>query len=211
MPPITVVCDYIAGWLTTVGITTAFRRRAIEGGSYRVVVSLTRTTLWLLSLGIFDKKYAQALAEISPWIGINGLPNKWQCLARRAHSAAFSFRGVPCKGNGLNRDLLGGSGSTPRRCAGTTLTEISYSGYRFPPEIIQHTIWLYLQYTLSGFPAQRFLSILQQLTPTFNVHHVISARTHRAFRDTALQTWREVGAKAVSLTCQRFLQSCQNP
>jgi crotonobetainyl-CoA:carnitine CoA-transferase CaiB-like acyl-CoA transferase len=38
LPPITVVCDYIAGWLTTVGITTAFRRRAIEGGSYRVVV-----------------------------------------------------------------------------------------------------------------------------------------------------------------------------
>jgi hypothetical protein len=38
------------------------RRRAIEGGSYRVVVSLTRTVLWLLSLGIFDKAYAKATA-----------------------------------------------------------------------------------------------------------------------------------------------------
>ena len=30
-------------------------RRAVEGGSYKVVVSLTRTVLWQLSLGIFDK------------------------------------------------------------------------------------------------------------------------------------------------------------
>jgi hypothetical protein len=41
------------------------RRRAAEGGSYRVVVSLTRTVLWLLSLGIFDKEYAAATAGSS--------------------------------------------------------------------------------------------------------------------------------------------------
>jgi transposase-like protein len=29
------------------------------------------------------------------------------------------------------------------------MTKISYSGYRFPPEIIQHAIWLYLRFTLS--------------------------------------------------------------
>jgi hypothetical protein len=50
------------GWLGTTGILAALRRRAIEGGSYRVVVSLTRTVLWQLSLGIFDKVYAQATA-----------------------------------------------------------------------------------------------------------------------------------------------------
>jgi hypothetical protein len=44
---------------------SALRRRAVEGGSYRVVVSLTRVTLWLLSLGIFDKKYAHATAGSS--------------------------------------------------------------------------------------------------------------------------------------------------
>ena len=26
---------------------------------------------------------------------------------------------------------------------------LMYSGYRFPPEIIQHAIWLYLRFTLS--------------------------------------------------------------
>ena len=41
------------------------RRRAIEGGSYRVVVSLTRTVLWLMSLGIFDKAYAHTAAGSS--------------------------------------------------------------------------------------------------------------------------------------------------
>jgi crotonobetainyl-CoA:carnitine CoA-transferase CaiB-like acyl-CoA transferase len=58
-PPIVPICDNVVGWLGTTGILAALRRRAVEGGSYRVVVSLTRTVLWLLSLGIFDKAYAQ--------------------------------------------------------------------------------------------------------------------------------------------------------
>ena len=61
-PPIIPICDNVVGWLGTTGILEALRRRATEGGSYRVVVSLTRTVLWLLSLGIFDKKYAKQTA-----------------------------------------------------------------------------------------------------------------------------------------------------
>jgi crotonobetainyl-CoA:carnitine CoA-transferase CaiB-like acyl-CoA transferase/DNA-binding beta-propeller fold protein YncE len=61
-PVIVPICDNVVGWLGTTGILAALRRRAIEGGSYRVTVSLTRTVLWLLSLGIFDKAYAQATA-----------------------------------------------------------------------------------------------------------------------------------------------------
>jgi crotonobetainyl-CoA:carnitine CoA-transferase CaiB-like acyl-CoA transferase len=61
-PPIIPICDNVVGWLGTTGILEALRRRATEGGSYRVVVSLTRTVLWLLSLGIFDKKYANQTA-----------------------------------------------------------------------------------------------------------------------------------------------------
>ena len=29
------------------------------------------------------------------------------------------------------------------------MTKINYSGYRFPPEIIQQAIWLYIRFTLS--------------------------------------------------------------
>ena len=61
-PPIVPICDNVVGWLGTIGVLAALRRRATEGGSFRVVVSLTRTVLWLLSLGIFDKTYAQATA-----------------------------------------------------------------------------------------------------------------------------------------------------
>jgi crotonobetainyl-CoA:carnitine CoA-transferase CaiB-like acyl-CoA transferase len=64
-PPIVPICDNVVAWLGTTGILAALRRRAIEGGSYRVTVSLTRTVLWLLSLGIFDKGYAQATAGSS--------------------------------------------------------------------------------------------------------------------------------------------------
>src|SRR3954471_3373674 len=64
-PPIVPICDNVVAWLGTTGILAALRRRAIEGGSYRVTVSLTRTVLWLLSLGIFDKAYAKATAGSS--------------------------------------------------------------------------------------------------------------------------------------------------
>ena len=64
-PPILPICDNVVGWLGTVGILAALRQRALEGGSYRVTISLTRTVLWLLSLGIFDKDYAKATAGSS--------------------------------------------------------------------------------------------------------------------------------------------------
>jgi hypothetical protein len=38
---------------------------AVEGGSYRVIVSLARTLLWRYLLGVFDKAYAQATAKSS--------------------------------------------------------------------------------------------------------------------------------------------------
>jgi CoA-transferase family III len=64
-PPIIPICDNVVGWLGTVGVLAALRRRAIEGGSYRVTVSLTRTLLWLYSLGMFDKDYVKATAGSS--------------------------------------------------------------------------------------------------------------------------------------------------
>jgi crotonobetainyl-CoA:carnitine CoA-transferase CaiB-like acyl-CoA transferase len=64
-PPIVPICDNVVAWLDTVGVLAALRRRAVEGGSYKVVVSLTRTVLWQLSLGIFDRAYAQATAGSS--------------------------------------------------------------------------------------------------------------------------------------------------
>jgi crotonobetainyl-CoA:carnitine CoA-transferase CaiB-like acyl-CoA transferase len=63
LPPIAVVNDYLVSWLAQVGVVAAVRRRAAEGGSYHVHVSLTRVALWTLSLGIFDKDWAHRTAE----------------------------------------------------------------------------------------------------------------------------------------------------
>ena len=46
------ICDYLTGYLATLGMLSAFYRRSTEGGSYHVEVSLTKTAMWLLSLGL---------------------------------------------------------------------------------------------------------------------------------------------------------------
>jgi len=62
LPDVFVVNDYITSWLGAVGAVAALRRRAVEGGSYRVRISLVRLSLWLLQMGIFDKSYARRVA-----------------------------------------------------------------------------------------------------------------------------------------------------
>ncbi|MDT1064634.1 CoA transferase [Paracoccus sp. CPCC 101403] len=52
-PPTLVMNDYIAGYLGACGVIAALRRRAREGGSYHVRVSLTRAAMWYASIGRF--------------------------------------------------------------------------------------------------------------------------------------------------------------
>ena len=69
------------------------------------------------------------------------------------------------------------------------MQKISYAGYRFPPEIIQQAIWLYLR--LGPGSAQKFLSTHAAVYNTFNVQrHLTSAQTHRTLRAAAMDTWR---------------------
>ncbi len=62
LPVIGVVNDFLVSWLAAAGCMEALARRAKEGGSWRVHVSLIRVAAWLLSLGIFDRDYAARLA-----------------------------------------------------------------------------------------------------------------------------------------------------
>lgn len=43
--------DYLAGYLASAGVMAALLRRASEGGSYHVKVSLTRTSMWMQEIG----------------------------------------------------------------------------------------------------------------------------------------------------------------
>lgn len=66
LPAVPVVNDYITAWFLQLGILHALMRRVTEGGSYKVTTSLTRTALWMLQLGTFDKGYSAEVAGKAP-------------------------------------------------------------------------------------------------------------------------------------------------
>src|SRR5260370_13088801 len=60
-----VVNYYIMAWLSAMAVAATLKRRAIEGGSYRIQISLVRLSMWLLRMGIFDKAYAHEIGSTS--------------------------------------------------------------------------------------------------------------------------------------------------
>ncbi len=65
------VNDYTTGYLGALGVMRALARRATEGGSWHVRVSLARTAMWIMSLprtGSDDKPGGFDTASIAPWI-----------------------------------------------------------------------------------------------------------------------------------------------
>ena len=58
-----VVNDYVMSWLSCMAVLATLKRRAIEGGSYRIHISLARLSIWLLHMGIFDKTYAREIGN----------------------------------------------------------------------------------------------------------------------------------------------------
>ncbi len=63
--------DYTTGYLGALGVMRALARRATEGGSWHVRVSLARTSMWIMSLprtGSDDKPGGFDIASIAPWM-----------------------------------------------------------------------------------------------------------------------------------------------
>ena len=58
LPVTSLINDYITGYLGAVGATAALIKRATEGGSWHVTVSLTRSAMWCGSLGRVDPSLA---------------------------------------------------------------------------------------------------------------------------------------------------------
>jgi crotonobetainyl-CoA:carnitine CoA-transferase CaiB-like acyl-CoA transferase len=54
MPLQVIFADYLAAYAGAAGIAAALRRRATEGGSYQVRVSLTRMCMWAQELGLLE-------------------------------------------------------------------------------------------------------------------------------------------------------------
>src|SRR5205823_6551572 len=88
---------------------------------------------------------------------------------------------------------------------------LSYSGYRFPPEIIQHAIWLYLRFTLSfrdveELLAERGIDVSHETIRRWvAVFGPMIARRLRAMRPKPHTTWHldEMFVSVASCRCRR--------
>ncbi len=58
LPVTGLINDYITGYMGAIGASAALVKRATEGGSWRITVSLTRTAMWYGSLGLVDPALA---------------------------------------------------------------------------------------------------------------------------------------------------------
>ena len=66
LPPqqVQVICDIMTGYLGAIGVKAALLRRAKEGGSYSVRVSLSQTVMYIMSLGLNDKDMIENLENL---------------------------------------------------------------------------------------------------------------------------------------------------
>lgn len=67
MPVQNIFADYLAGYVGSAAVTAALLRRATEGGSYQVRVSLTRMCMWAQDVGLLD---ADVLDGARPWADV---------------------------------------------------------------------------------------------------------------------------------------------
>lgn len=58
LPPTGMINDFTTGYLAAAGATAALLKRAQEGGSWQVEVSLARTAMWIQSLGTVNREEA---------------------------------------------------------------------------------------------------------------------------------------------------------
>ncbi|MGO9196027.1 MAG: CoA transferase [Acidimicrobiales bacterium] len=67
-------CDYTTGYLAAAGVMAALARRAVEGGSWHVRVSLARTGMWIEQMGRRNRAEATGVANTSAWMLSSATP-----------------------------------------------------------------------------------------------------------------------------------------
>lgn len=63
---VNVVCDFLTGYLGSIGVQAALLRRAVEGGSYRVTVTLSQTIMFEQALGLVENGVLLDLDNLGP-------------------------------------------------------------------------------------------------------------------------------------------------
>jgi crotonobetainyl-CoA:carnitine CoA-transferase CaiB-like acyl-CoA transferase len=98
MPPTGLINDYVTGYMGAAGAAAALLKRARQGGSYHVTVSLARCAMWYQSLGLvpegeraFAKNHNQQIWNLSQ----KDLPTIMQDLRSRLLEPASLVRDTP--------------------------------------------------------------------------------------------------------------------
>lgn len=96
LSPVFYLNDFLTGYLASAGVMSALLRRAIEGGSYHVKVSLARSAMWVQDLGLIpESEFSSApesdnyptqthtiqtdcgeVTELKPPVNLQGVPRK---------------------------------------------------------------------------------------------------------------------------------------
>jgi len=91
--PVSYLADLLSGYLGAAGVMAALLRRATEGGSYHVKVSLTRSAMWVQELGLLDHA------------AVEGLPDT-DIYPYRSETATTSFGSVETLANPIRLSAL---------------------------------------------------------------------------------------------------------
>ena len=98
MPPTALINDYVTGYLGAAGATAALIRRAKEGGSYHVNVSLARNAMWYQSLGLVppeERSFAENPFRYLDSVTPDKLPALAASLRQRLLDADVLIRETP--------------------------------------------------------------------------------------------------------------------
>jgi len=74
MPVEVIFADYLAAYAGAAGIAAALLRRATEGGSYQVQISLTRMCMWAQEIGLLDHRALDGALPFADIIAEKNLP-----------------------------------------------------------------------------------------------------------------------------------------
>ena len=76
MPLQVIFADYLAAYVGSAAVAAALHRRAIEGGSYQVRVSLTRMCMWAQEVGLLDGSALDGARPFADIVSQANLPTK---------------------------------------------------------------------------------------------------------------------------------------
>ncbi|MBJ7354734.1 MAG: CoA transferase [Thermoleophilaceae bacterium] len=74
MPVQVIFADYLAAYVGSAGVAAALHRRATEGGSYQVRVSLTRMCMWAQEVGLLDASALDGSLSFADLVANKDLP-----------------------------------------------------------------------------------------------------------------------------------------